>query len=146
MISLIFAGWIPHDLASSWTCPNLVTGVSVSLPIPSRRLGGSPNRDRTSYHVLEFCLFKKNRTNLTVADLPPPRMASKMHVGGGGKIGGSFAQISWAIAQENPTISLAIAVFIKFAFFPRATNCWYRLQSLTCAFQAISLTLSGTSS
>ena len=34
LINLIYADWLPHDLASSWSCPDLIAGVSVILPIP----------------------------------------------------------------------------------------------------------------
>ena len=34
LINLIYADWLPHDLASSWSCPDLFAGVSVILPIP----------------------------------------------------------------------------------------------------------------
>ena len=41
---LIFAGWLPPDLASSWGCLSLATGVRY-LPYPKTRNEDSPYRD-----------------------------------------------------------------------------------------------------
>ena len=35
LITLICAGWIPHDLVSSWSCLYLKAGVSAARPIPT---------------------------------------------------------------------------------------------------------------
>ncbi len=34
LINLIYAGWVPNELVSSWSCLYLETGVSAFKPIP----------------------------------------------------------------------------------------------------------------
>lgn len=56
LIALIFAGWLPHDLASSRSCLSLKSEVRLFALFHSPS-EDSPNRDRASANGLEvkFC-------------------------------------------------------------------------------------------
>jgi hypothetical protein len=54
-ITLIFAGWLPHDLASSRSCLGLSAGVS-ALAYSHRALEGSPHRDRAPAKKLKILI------------------------------------------------------------------------------------------
>ena len=47
LITLICAGWLPHDLAASWSCLSLWSEVR-QVPYSYRTSEGSPERDRVS--------------------------------------------------------------------------------------------------
>lgn len=52
LITLIYAGWVPHDLASSRSCLALKAEVRLA-PYSHRMIEGSPVRDRVSVSGLE---------------------------------------------------------------------------------------------
>jgi hypothetical protein len=54
LITLIFAGWIPHDMASSRSCLSLKAEIRLT-PYSNRNVEGSPERDRVSVSDLGSC-------------------------------------------------------------------------------------------
>ena len=56
LITLIYAGWLPPDLASSRSCLSLSTGVSAAASSP-RMNEGSPYRGRARWGLKIFVFF-----------------------------------------------------------------------------------------
>ena len=57
LITLIFADWLPHDVASSWSCLGLVTGVQpygLSISV----IEGSPGRGCAPMVALQRCSIR----------------------------------------------------------------------------------------
>lgn len=54
LITLIFAGWVPHDMASSRSCLSLKAEIRLT-PYSDRIVEGSPERDRVSVSDLGSC-------------------------------------------------------------------------------------------
>ena len=54
LITLIFAGWVPHDMASSRSCLSLKAEIRLT-PYSDSAFEGSPERDRVSVSDLESC-------------------------------------------------------------------------------------------
>lgn len=52
LITLIFSGWVPYDLVSSWSCLGLKSGVS-AIAYSNRRVEGSPYRDRAPGYAMK---------------------------------------------------------------------------------------------
>ena len=115
-----------------------------------------------SYHAMLFCLSP-------AGGAPPHRhFQVEQWVVGVSRLWGTSTRRAWpwhpnrsllpilkyqaalsssiVMAQENPAISLAIAVFVTFTFFPLAIKYWYRAQSRHFAFHEISMTFLGKSS
>jgi len=57
LITLIFAGWLPHDLASSRSCLGLSSGVRPKIGLSNRVLEGSPGRGCAPGAALEGLCF-----------------------------------------------------------------------------------------
>jgi hypothetical protein len=57
LITLIFAGWVPHDLASSRSCLGLIAGVR-PLGLSISVLEGSPDRGCAPVAALERCSIR----------------------------------------------------------------------------------------
>jgi hypothetical protein len=57
LITLIFAGWLPHDLASSRSCLGLRSGVR-PYGLSNRALEGSPGRGCAPVAALERCSIR----------------------------------------------------------------------------------------
>ena len=57
LITLIFAGWLPHDLASSRSCLGLSSGVRPKKGLSNRVLEGSPGRGCAPGAALEGLCF-----------------------------------------------------------------------------------------
>ena len=53
LITLIYADWLPHDLASSRSCLALKAEIRLA-PYSHRLIEDSPERDRVSVSGLEF--------------------------------------------------------------------------------------------
>ena len=54
LITLIFAGWVPHDMASSRSCLSLKAEIRLT-PYSDSTFEGSPERDRVSVSDLGSC-------------------------------------------------------------------------------------------
>jgi len=54
LITLIFAGWVPHDMDSSRSCLSLKAEIRLT-PYSDSTFEGSPERDRVSVSDLESC-------------------------------------------------------------------------------------------
>lgn len=63
LIILIFAGWVPHDIASSWSCLGLFAGIRL-YGLSSSVFEGSPGRGCAPVAALESLFDWFDRSSL----------------------------------------------------------------------------------
>lgn len=126
--TLICADWVPHDLASSWSCLSLLAGIrQLTCLIPRGTRGFSSPGPRpwqyTKIYVKDFLFylycFSIIRRNCEVQRPKPSRNVAIPSL----KIHRHFFYAGWetclAIAHMKPASSRAMAATTIFIFLPR---------------------------
>ena len=116
-LKLPYAGWVPHERVSSQACLGLSAGIGDESPAT-----------KGLSRITMTCCPGSRTTGLMGQSIYPAAMV---------------ILISWPMAQMKPASSRAIAATTTIGFLPLATMERYRVQSLVCAFQAMSRTVLG---